>query len=149
MQFTIARSLFCVWAGINQWTRPGTPVMVDKQLAAISASSAESLSSGCLGDYGILLVLTAPLKLNEKLDLPFSVSPSASNLPDQDSCFQEMSSLICRSELTGTKSLEPSSNKPSWSFCLLPWRENRGGLHSPELRRELTSSEWKWERMPV
>lgn len=45
--------------------------MVDKQLAAISASSAESLSSGCLGDYGILLVLTAPLKLNEKLDLPF------------------------------------------------------------------------------
>lgn len=115
--------------------------MVDKQLAAISASSAESLSSGCLGDYGILLVLTAPLKLNEKLDLPFSVSPSASNLPDQDSCFQEMSSLICRSEFTGTKSLEPSSNKPSWSFCLLPWRENRGGLHSPELRRDLTSSE--------
>lgn len=81
------------------------------------------------------------LKLNEKLDLPFSVSPSASNLPDQDSCFQEMSSLICRSEFTGTKSLEPSSNKPSWSFCLLPWRENWGGLHLPELRRELTSSE--------
>ena len=112
--------------------------MVDKQLAAIRACSAESLSGGCLGDNGILLVLVAPLKLNEKLDLPFSVSPSASNLPDRDSRFQEMSSLICRSEYT--KSLERSSNKLSWSFGLLPWRENWGGLHLPELRRELSES---------
>lgn len=92
-----------------------------------------------MGHYGVLLVLIAPLKLNEKLDLPFSVSPSASSLPDQDSRFQEMSSLICRSEFAGTKSLEHSSNKLSWSFGLLPWRENWGGLYSPELRRELTS----------
>lgn len=77
--------------------------MVDKQLAAIGACSAKSLSGGCLGDYGILLVLIAPLKLNEKLDLPFSVSPLASNLPDRDSRFQEMSSLSCRSEFTGNK----------------------------------------------
>lgn len=84
-------------------------------------------------------MLTAALKLNKKLDLPFSVSLSASNLPDQDSRFQEMSSLSCRSEFTGTKSLERSSNKLSWSFGLLPWRENWGGLYLPELRRELTS----------
>lgn len=36
-----------------------------------SLLSTESLSGGCLGDNGILLVLTAPLKLNKKLDLPF------------------------------------------------------------------------------
>lgn len=45
--------------------------MVDKQLAAIGACSTESLSGGSLGDNGTLLVLTAPLKLNKKLDLPF------------------------------------------------------------------------------
>lgn len=79
-----------------------------------------------------MLVLIAPLKLNEKLDLSVSVSPSASNLPDRDSLFQEMSSLICRSEFTGTKSLEHSSNKLSWSFGLLPCRENWGGLSLPK-----------------
>lgn len=128
-----------LWAGINQRARPGPPVVVDKQLAAIRACSTESLSGGCSGGNRILLVLTAALKLNKKLDLPFSVSLSASNLPDQDSRFQEMSSLSCRSEFTGTKSLERSSNKLSWSFGLLPWRENWGGLYLPELRRELTS----------
>lgn len=50
-----------------------------------------------------------------------------------------MSSLICRSEFTGTKSLERSSNKLSRSFGLLPCRENRGGLCLSELRRELPS----------
>lgn len=106
--------------------------MVDKQLAAVRACSAESLSGGCLGDYGVLLALISPLKLNERLDLPLSVSPSASNLPERDSRFQEMSALIYRSEFTGTKSLERSSNKLSWSFGLLPWRENWGGLYLPE-----------------
>lgn len=45
--------------------------MVDKQLAAIRACSTESLSEGCLGDNGTLLVLIALLKLSKKLDLPF------------------------------------------------------------------------------
>lgn len=109
--------------------------MVDKQLAAIRACSTESLSGGCLGDNGTLLVLTALLKLNEKLDLPFSVFPSASKLPHSVSCSQE----VCRSEFTGTKSLEHSSYKLNWSFGLLAQRENCGGLYLPELRKELTS----------
>nr|XP_047934750.1 DNA-directed RNA polymerase III subunit RPC8 isoform X1 [Anser cygnoides] len=127
--------------GVDQRTRPGPPVMVDEQLAAVRACSAARLSGGYLGDYGILLVLAAPLKLNENSELPSSVSPSASNLPDQDSRFQEMPSLIRRSEFAGTKRPEPSSNKPSWGFGLLPWRESWGGLYSPELRRELDFSE--------
>lgn len=112
--------------------------MVDKQLAAIRACSTESLSGGCLGDNGTLLVLIAPLKLNKELDPPFSVFPSASKLPERDSCFQEMSSLMCRSEFTGTKSLEHRSYKLSWSFGLLPWREDCGGLYLPEFRKGLT-----------
>lgn len=130
--------LLSLWTGIDQWARPGPPVVVDKQLAATRACSAESLSGGCLGDNEILLVLIASLKLSEKLDLPFSISPSAFNLPVWDSRFQEMSSLISRSEFTSTKSLQHSSNKLSWSFGLLPWSKNWGGLYLPELRRELT-----------
>lgn len=91
------------------------------------------------GIIGTLLVLIAPLKLNKELDLPFSVFPSASKLPERDSCFQETSSLMCRSEFTGTKSLEHSSYKLSWSFHLLLQRENCGELCLPELRKELTS----------
>lgn len=112
---------------------------MDKQLAAIRACSTENLSGGYLRDNGTLLVLIAPLKGNKELDLPFSVFPSASKLPERDSCFQEMSSLMCRSEFTGTKSLEHSSYKLSWSFGLLPRRENCGGLYLPEFRKELTS----------
>lgn len=74
--------VFSLWTGINQRARPGPPVVVDKQLAAIRACSTESLSGGCLGDNGTLLVLIAPLKLNKELDPPFSVFPSASKLPE-------------------------------------------------------------------
>lgn len=113
--------------------------MVDKQLAAIRACSTESLSGGYVGDNWTVLVLTAPLKLNEKLDLPFSVFLSAFKLPETVSCSQKMSLLMCRSEFTGTKSLEHSSYKLSWSFGLLAQRENCGGLYLPKLRKELTS----------
>lgn len=132
--------VFSLWTGIHQRARPGPPVVVDKQLGAIRACSTESLSGGCLGDNGTLLVLIAPLELNKELDLPFSVFPSAFKLPERDSCFQETSSLMCRTEFTGTKSLEHSSYKLNWSFGLLPWRENCRGLYLLELRRELTSA---------
>lgn len=148
MQFIIAL-FFSLWTGINQWTRPGPPVVVDKQLAAIIACSAESLSGGCLGDYGILLVLIAPLKLNEKLDLPFSVSPSASNLPDQDSCFQEMSSLICRSEFTGTKkpwAQQQQTQLELWSPAL---EGKLGRSLLAWIKKRVDFSEWKRERMLV
>lgn len=125
VQFPIAHSLLlCVTRGPS-----ASQAWASCRGGRTASCSQPALQRGFpLGIWGLRDPAAAPGKLIEKPELPSSASPSASSPPDQDSRFQETPSLSGRNEFTGTKRPEPS-----WGFGLLPWRENWGGLHSPEL----------------